>query len=209
MGVKVVGSQREEGGACQIHLRVPAVCKAPDIDGAQVRVLVDTGAEVCLIKKGLLPDLVVERAEKPLRLFAANNQPLPGGRHVVRVELQFTAVDIDSQKRMLVTAPTLLYQAEMEEDIILSYQWLGERDLDVCPRSHGLRTKMKHATLWIPGERLGAPQRANARLLREPLHVKVAPVKALATKKARFGRWIYFVAAKVWLQCCRSGVMRW
>ena len=63
MGVKVVGSQREEGGACQIHLRVPAVCKAPDIDGAQVRVLVDTGAEVCLIKKGLLPDLVVERAE--------------------------------------------------------------------------------------------------------------------------------------------------
>ena len=144
----------------------------------QARVLVDTGAEVCLIRKGLLPDNMSVLAERPLRLVAANNQRLPGGRYVAKVQLQFEAVDLDTKGKRLVTAPTTLYQAEMEEDIIISYQWLGERSLDVCPRSHGLRTRLGHATLWIPGRRLVPLRRSNAKVAREPLYVQVAPVKA-------------------------------
>ena len=147
------------------------------MDPSQARVLIDTGAEVCLVRKGLLPDALATRAERPLRLVAANNQRLPGGKHVVQIQLQFEAVEVDSQRKVLVTAPSTLYLAEMEEDIILSYQWLGERSLEVCPRSHGLRTRTGQGALWIPGLRVVPLARSNAKLVKEPLYVQVAPVR--------------------------------
>ena len=118
LGVKVVGSQKEGPSTCEVYLKIPVVLKAQGMDPAQARVLIDTGAEVSLIRKGLLPDAMARMAERPLRLVAANSQRLPGGKQVAQVQLQFEAVEVDSQKRVLVTAPSTLYLAEMEEDVI-------------------------------------------------------------------------------------------
>ena len=179
MGVRGVESKRATLVDCEIHLRMRATLGVEGLEKRQVRVLIDTGAEVCLVRQGLLPEGVTTPADRPLRLMAANNQRLPGGGRVVIADLQFEAVEWDNRKKMVLTAPTLLYEAAMEEDILLSYQWLAERNIDVCPRKHGLRTRMGNAIMWMPGERVKPMIRANARLAKEPMFVQAAPVQAL------------------------------
>ena len=54
---------------------------------------------------------------------------------------------------MVVTAPTTVYEAQIDEDLILSYQWLGERGIEVNPRMHGLWAMVAQRRVWIAGER--------------------------------------------------------
>jgi hypothetical protein len=41
--------------------------------------LIDTGAEVCLIRTGVVPSSTFVLAERPIRLVTANRQTLKGG----------------------------------------------------------------------------------------------------------------------------------
>ena len=41
--------------------------------------LIDTGAEICVVKKGLIPSELLQPAKKPLRLVGANERRLEGG----------------------------------------------------------------------------------------------------------------------------------
>ena len=164
--------------ACEIYLRMKVVMEIPGQEPIQVRVLVDTGAEVSLVRQGLLPEGAMREAKRPLKLVAANNQRLPGGRRVAEVGLRFEAELGREKKEHTLTAPSELYEAAMEEDVILSYQWLAERDIDVCPRKHGLRMSWGHETVWMPADREKALPRVNARLERKPVYVHAAQVTA-------------------------------
>lgn len=173
LGVQVVERERPIKLACEIHLRLLSQLKVPNHEPLQVKVLVDTGAEVCLIRKGLVAQDALTPAEKPLRLVAANNQRLHGGDKVLTADLHFQAAEWDTKKRITLTAPTTFYEAAMVEDVILSYRWLAERYLDVCPRLHGLRTRVKNTIVWIPGERLRPTPKILSDLAREPLYTQV------------------------------------
>ena len=70
----------------------------------------------------------------------------------------------------------------MEEDIILSYHWLADRKMDVCPSRHGLNTLIGHTKIWISCERLGTPDRRYLPLHREPMQIMGAPICATKVK---------------------------
>ena len=42
-------------------------------------------------------------------------------------------------------------KADMAEDVLLSYQWLANRHLDVHARDHGLMGHVSGLDVWVPG----------------------------------------------------------
>lgn len=44
------------------------------------KALIDTGAQTCLVKKGLLPEAVFRAAERPLVLRTVSGEAIPGGQ---------------------------------------------------------------------------------------------------------------------------------
>ena len=135
----------------ETHLRVPITLAMNGEGICQAEALIDTGAEVCLVKTGLLPDDAFRVAERPLRLVMANNQRLKGGKREATVELRFEATDVEGKTKIMVITPTNLYEADIEEDVILSYQWLGEREFEVNARRHGLAISGAQRRIWISG----------------------------------------------------------
>ena len=60
------------------RLRIGANLQVEGIERKEVRVLIDTGAEICLIRKGLFPRGLFSNTERPFRLTTANRQQLEG-----------------------------------------------------------------------------------------------------------------------------------
>ena len=56
--------------------------------------LIDTGAEICVLKRGLIPDKYLRPATKPLRLVGANERRLEGGDKEVTLNLCVGSPDI-------------------------------------------------------------------------------------------------------------------
>ena len=67
---------RRVGRERQLHLKVRALCGEVE---TVFDVLVDTGAEVSLVKAGLLPPECLTDSQKPVRLKVANGQYMVGG----------------------------------------------------------------------------------------------------------------------------------
>ena len=173
-GVRVVEARHgrpTQMGKLETYLRVPV--NILDANGdKELYALVDTGAEVNLIRTGILPSERFQPSERPLRLVMANNQRLSGGTTETIARLEFLGRDLEGSQRVRITAPTALYEADIEEDIILSYQWLGERGVDVCPRRHGLRTTVAKRLVWIAGERTTSLSRNEKYLPTQPMYVR-------------------------------------
>jgi hypothetical protein len=173
-GIKVIGKEKSHTPLPDLesHLRI---CVTLAIHGqgiCQAQALIDTGAEVCLIKTGLLPKEAFHEAERPLRLIAANNQKLQGGTLETAIEIGMDATDVEGKTKVILMTPSNLYEADIEEDVILSYQWLGEREFEVNSRRHGLSITGAQRKLWIPGIRTAPLPRKNARLPKQPIFVR-------------------------------------
>ena len=65
-------------GDRQLVMRTTAIL--PNGKEQVLNVLVDTGAEACLVRKGLMPEHLTHLAPKPLKFETADGQPLKGGR---------------------------------------------------------------------------------------------------------------------------------
>ena len=77
---------RRVGRERQLHLKVCALCGEV---GKVFDVLVDTGAQVSLVKAGLLPPECLTDSRKPVRLKVANGQYMVGGTKVAVIGLPF------------------------------------------------------------------------------------------------------------------------
>jgi len=148
----------------------------------EAKALVDTGAEVNIVKTGLLSQSNFRESKRPLRLVTASNHRLDGGKDEATVNLQLVGTDMESKDKVNVTAPTVLYEADIGEDIILSYQWLGERGIEVSPRMHGLWAMVAHMRVFIPGERTTPLSRKQSELPWKPLFVQSVKDKAVANE---------------------------
>ena len=133
-------------------LRISAVGRVSDSVQPLVLVLVDTGAQVSLVRRGLFPPEVTRDSEKTIRLLTAGKQPLQGGTREVPVDLIFKAISEDTGESVELKAPSVLYEADITDDVIVSYTWLGERELEVVPKQHGLRGKVGATRVWVPGD---------------------------------------------------------
>ena len=77
---------RRVGRERQLHLKVRALCGEVE---KVFNVLVDKGAQVSLVKAGLLPPECLTDSWKPVRLKVANGQYMVGGTREAAMGLQF------------------------------------------------------------------------------------------------------------------------
>ena len=135
------------------HLRILAVGHVNEQVQPRVLVLVDTGAQISLIRKGLVPPHLLQPAKNPIRLMAANQQRLEGGDKEIRVDLTFDGICDGTGEPVKVVAPGMLYEADIADDVIVSYSWLGQHGFDISPREHGIRCQDGEGSVWVPGLR--------------------------------------------------------
>ena len=143
---------RRVGRERQLHLKVRALCGEVE---KVFDVLVDTGAQVSLVKAGLLPPECLTDSRKPVRLKVANGQYMVGGTKEAATGLQFVnhreLSRPDLGKEILLQGR--FYEAEMDWDMIVGYQddqlsWLLSPEHHVeCQWIHPERNQLEVAAL--------------------------------------------------------------
>ena len=123
---------RRVGRERQLHLKVCALCGEVE---KVLDVLVDTGAQVSLVKAGLLPPEWLTDSRRPVRLKVANGQYMVGGTREAAIGLQFVnhreLSRPDLGKEILLQGR--FYEAQMDWDMIVGYDFMMETDSGVLP----------------------------------------------------------------------------
>ena len=131
-GILSLHAVRRVGREQQLHRKVRALCGEVE---KVFDVLVDTGAEVSLVKAGLLPPECLTDSRKPVRLKVANGQNMVGGTKEAAIGLQFVnhreLSRPDLGKEILLQGR--FYEAEMHWDMIVGYDFMMETDSGVLP----------------------------------------------------------------------------
>jgi hypothetical protein len=116
-----------------------------------VQVLIDTGAEVDLIRPGLIPKSMFRPASKRLVLRAANGMVLRGGSHTVELDLACKGYRVHDGEPQLLEFPTVLFEANIESDILLSFKWCRQFELDIRCGQYGLQFTSRGIHYFLPG----------------------------------------------------------
>ena len=75
-----------QGDERQLHLKVRVRCGQEEL---VVDVLVDTGAQVSLVRRGLFKEESLQPSRRPVRLKVANGEILGGGTHDATISMEF------------------------------------------------------------------------------------------------------------------------
>ena len=70
----------------QLHLKVRVRCGREE---KVVDVLVDTGAQVSLVRRGLFKEELLQPSRRPIRLKVANGEIMGGGTHEATISMEF------------------------------------------------------------------------------------------------------------------------
>ena len=109
------------------------------------KILVDTGAQPNLVKKGLFPPHLFKRAQIPLSLSAANSGRVDGGQLVILLTTFFKNTYTGETKSF----HGFFSEADIPIDIILSNGWLANNQIIPLPEKTqlGLRNGREIHTL--------------------------------------------------------------
>ena len=139
---------RRVGRERQLHLKVRALCGEVE---KVFDVLVDTGAQVSLVKAGLLPPECLTDSRKPVRLKVANGQYMVGGTKEAAIGLQFVnhreLSRPDLGKEILLQGR--FYEAEMDWDMIVRYDFMMETDSGVLPAQASMTLYKDDHLSWL------------------------------------------------------------
>ena len=122
-------------------------------DGSEVPVsaLIDTGAEISLIRKGLVDGKYFHQSSRPKKFLTANEGVLDGGLEEVPCDVVMWGKCCATNENFGVMCPCSLYDANINVDVILSYEWLGKMKMDVCCHRHGLEVQLEGGPVWVSG----------------------------------------------------------
>ena len=113
--------------------------------------LVDTGAEINVIKKGLIPSELTHPNHRPITMTAADAAPLSGGKMGVSGTAVLGGTEEDTQTWIEIHCPIHFYEAQITAEAILSYSWLANQNLLVNPRRHALYYRDQDVSVYMPG----------------------------------------------------------
>jgi hypothetical protein len=91
-----------------------------------------------------------------------------GGSKEVAGELWFTGTNPGGarKKKVALASPTILLEADIEEDVLISHEWLGERSFDIHAKKHGLMAHVSDREIWLPGIAEPRPEESERRVPR-------------------------------------------
>ena len=99
-----------------------------------VQALVDTGAQVNLLRPDVLPADVFRPARRPLALKTASGEALGGGEREAILEIEMAA---EAEDGCTVTQPWIssinVHDGDVGVDLIIGYPWLQRHKVDVQP----------------------------------------------------------------------------
>ena len=159
------------------------------------RALVDTGAQVSLIRTGLLPDEVFQPARRPLALKTASGEPLQGGQRVATLQVEFAA---ETEGGVRTQTPwktdVAVHDGDIGVDVILGYPWLRRQRVDVQPWRNALqlhdpprwvlRAQSARATATVLAQRgeETSDVGSDKTMEEDTKNTEVAPVSAIAVQ---------------------------
>ena len=139
---------RRVGRERQLHLKVRALCG--EVERVS-DVLVDTAAQVSLVKAGLLPPECLTDSRRPVRLEVANGQYMVGGTREGAIGLQFLnhreLSRPDLGKEILLQGR--FYEAQMDWDMIVWYDFMMETDSGVLPARASMTLYQEDQLSWL------------------------------------------------------------
>jgi hypothetical protein len=159
---EVGNNPRESKMLMDVYARLPSG------RGQMLRILVDTGAEVNLVREGLLPHSEFSRAESRLHFTMANGQPMRGGTHSVQTQLIFSRhVGHIGVGEFGISAE--LFEADIHVDAILGHPWLYRGKIAIHPHLHALSVERDEYHLDLlysthPGKTRRKPRRRKPRV---------------------------------------------
>ena len=143
-----VGKVSRGGGQFQLLLSLPV--EFSDGTVKKLKVLVDTGAEANLIKKGIMPMTMLYKSANPLTLVAANGGKIDGGERCCKLNFYFRQ-EVDGENLPYPLSKNAeFYEANIGLDAILSYPWLEENKIGIFPHHGALAVDKPQFTLLFP-----------------------------------------------------------
>ena len=139
---------RRVGRERQLHLKVRALCGEVQ---KVFDVLVDTGAQVSLVKAGILPPECLTDGRRPVRLKVANGQYMVGGTREAAIALQFVnhreLSRLDLGKDILPQGR--FYEAQMDWNMIVGFDFMMETDSGVLPAQASMTLYQDDQLSWL------------------------------------------------------------
>ena len=133
---------------------VPVKLKLFDEEEKEVMALLDTGAEVNLVRRGIIPEKYFRRSQHPKRFVTANHGVMAGGLTEVPCELLMEGMDIDTGEKVSISKKMAFYDGDVGVDVLLSYEWMATMDVEVHCRRHGLMVNRIYpqGPVWVAGK---------------------------------------------------------
>ena len=123
----------------------------------------DTGAEVNIIRRGVIPENFLQKDSHPLTLRGANETKLKGGNLCIRGVCTMEGKAVVGQQPVKIQCALHMYEADISVQAILSYKWLADQNFIVHPRRHGLYFQDENLEVFVSGLQ-GEDKRPSARL---------------------------------------------
>ena len=167
------------GDERQLHFKVRVMCGRKEVI---VDVLMDTGAQVSLVRNGLFPDTRLKSSDQPVRLKVANGGIMVGGAREAELGLEFREHDgldrPDQAKHLMLHGK--LYEADLSDwDIIMGYHFMVSNPARALPHRATLIRETNERLSWLsPHYAPGGSQWTGDEEMKVVRAVKAAGIKS-------------------------------
>ena len=137
------------GDERQLHLKVRVRCGREE---KVVDVLVDTGAQVSLVRRGFFKEELLQPSQRPVRLKVANGEIMGGGTHEATISTEFWEHERlnrpDQAKRSTLSGN--FYVADITDwDMIMGYDFMVANAIGALPHRATLVREDDECLTWL------------------------------------------------------------